>query len=159
MVERIDFINDNHVAGTDNCSKDITDEQEFTGKEDESTVDEEEIDDSDEEDIAQEEDCEDTGSFELFDDTCGHGTSVASVIAGKGVNSEVEGAAPNAELYSAKILDEERQVPVSRAVKAIYWAIDNDMDIINLSFGTLKYSEALEQVVNDAANNNILVIA
>ena len=159
VVERIDFINDNHVAGTDNCSKDITDEQEFTGKEDESTVDEEEIDDSDEEDIAQEEDCEDTGSFELFDDTCGHGTSVASVIAGKGVNSEVEGAAPNAELYSAKILDEERQAPVSRAVKAIYWAIDNDMDIINLSFGTLKYSEALEQAVNDAANNNILVIA
>lgn len=95
----------------------------------------------------------------LFDDTCGHGTSVASIIAGRGKDSDVEGLSQKAEIYSAKILNAKQQAPVSRVVKAIYWAIDKDVDIINISFGTKKYSEALEKAVNDAVAKGILVVA
>ncbi|MDD7717882.1 MAG: S8 family serine peptidase [Eubacteriaceae bacterium] len=95
----------------------------------------------------------------LYEDWCGHGTSVASMIAGKGNESNVNGVNDNIELYSARILDENAQAPVSRVVEAIYWAIEKDVDIINISFGTQTYSEALETAVNAAVEKGILVIA
>lgn len=95
----------------------------------------------------------------VFEDTCGHGTSVASMICGIGVESNVKGTNPNIELYSAKVLDADRQAPVSRVVSAIYWAIDKGVDIINISFGTDTYSEALEIAINDAEKAGIIVVA
>lgn len=95
----------------------------------------------------------------LFDDMCGHGTAVASIIAGRGENGNVEGIAQNAQIYSVKVLDEDRKATMGKIVRAIYWAIDNDMDIINMSFGTGTYSKALEQAVNDAYAKGILIVA
>ena len=102
---------------------------------------------------------DDPVSTPVFEDTCGHGTSVASMICGIGVESNVKGTNPNIELYSAKVLDADRQAPVSRVVSAIYWAIDKGVDIINISFGTDTYSEALEIAINDAEKAGIIVVA
>lgn len=102
---------------------------------------------------------DDPVSTPVFEDTCGHGTSVASMICGIGVESDVKGTNPNIELYSAKVLDADRQAPVSRVVSAIYWAIDKGVDIINISFGTDTYSEALEIAINDAEKAGIIVVA
>ena len=44
----------------------------------------------------------------IFEDTCGHGTSIASILVGKGVNSEVNGINSDIELYSARVLDENK---------------------------------------------------
>lgn len=93
-----------------------------------------------------------------YQDLTGHGTTIASVIVGdedngfEGVNSEVD-------LYSVKVLDENNQAPISRIVEGIYWCIENDINIINMSFGTSSYSKALEKAVEDAYNNNILMVA
>lgn len=95
----------------------------------------------------------------LFEDLNGHGTSVASIIAGAGIDSEVCGVNRNIELYSARVLDENNQAPVSRVVEAIYWAIEKEVNIINISFGTSTYSEALEIAVNEAVDRGILVVA
>lgn len=95
----------------------------------------------------------------LFEDLNGHGTSVASIIAGAGIDSEVCGVNSNIELYSARVLDENNQAPVSRVVEAIYWAIEKEVNIINISFGTATYSEALEIAVNEAVDRGILVVA
>lgn len=102
---------------------------------------------------------DDPVSTPVFEDTCGHGTSVASMICGIGIDSDVKGTNPNIELYSAKVLDADRQAPVSRVVSAIYWAIDKEVDIINISFGTDTYSEALETAINDAEKAGIIVVA
>lgn len=95
----------------------------------------------------------------LFEDTCGHGTSVASVLVGTSTGSTVEGVDSNIDLYSARVLDKKKQAPVSRIVEAIFWAIEKDVDIINISFGTQTYSEALKIAVNTATENGILVVA
>jgi minor extracellular protease Epr len=69
-----------------------------------------------------------------------------------GVNS-------NVEIYSATVLDEENKAPISRIIAGIYWAIENDVNILSISFGTTKYSEALEIAIKDATDKGILVVA
>lgn len=95
----------------------------------------------------------------LFCDTTGHGTSVAGIIASLGEESNVKGINPNVELYSLKVLDDNNTSPVSRIIEAIYWCIDNDINIINMSFGTPNYSVALKNVVREAYDKGILMIA
>lgn len=93
----------------------------------------------------------------MFEDLTGHGTSIASIIAGNGKDG-VLGINPDAEIYSVKILDKDNTAPVSRIIEGIYWCIDNDIDIINMSFGTNRYSAALEQAVKNAYDAGILMI-
>ena len=92
-------------------------------------------------------------------DNCGHGTEVAGVLAGRINNMGVVGLAQGASIYSLKVLNSENQSTVSNVIKAINWCIDNKIDIINMSFGMDKYSEILENTINDAANHNILMVA
>lgn len=44
-------------------------------------------------------------------------------------------------------------------VKGIYWCIENDIDIINMSFGSLSYSKILEDAIDLADKHGILMIA
>ncbi len=95
----------------------------------------------------------------LYEDFTGHGTSVASMIAGSGTGSDVIGTGGNIELYSARVLDENKQAPISSVVEAIYWAIEKDVKVINISFGTQIYSEALKTAIDAATDKGILVVA
>ena len=93
----------------------------------------------------------------MFEDLTGHGTSIASIIAGDGEDG-VRGINPDAQIYSVKVLDKDNAAPISRIIEGIYWCIDNDIDIINMSFGTNRYSAALEQAVKTAYDAGILMI-
>lgn len=92
-------------------------------------------------------------------DNNGHGTTVAGPIAARISGFGMEGIASEAELYSVKILNKENEANVSTVVKAIEWCIQNDMDIINMSFGMDGYSEILADAVKKAYNNDILMVA
>lgn len=96
---------------------------------------------------------------ELYEDTTGHGTSIAGIISSKGIDTDVEGINENVEIYSAKILDETNTAPVSRVVEGIYWAMEQDVDIISISFGTPTHSVALQQAVKEAAAQGILIVS
>lgn len=95
----------------------------------------------------------------LFEDLCGHGSSVAGIIAAKDNSIGITGINPNVQLYSARILDEECKAPISRVVDAIYWAIEKKVNIINISFGTTTDSAALHKAIKDAYNAGILIVA
>ena len=95
----------------------------------------------------------------LYEDTTGHGTSVAGIIAAQDNGKGITGINPNVELYSVKVLDKYNTAPLSRVLEGIYWAIEHDMDIINMSFGTNVYSEILEAAIQDASDAGILMIA
>lgn len=71
----------------------------------------------------------------------------------------IKGINPGVDLYSAKILDAENETTVERVVKAIDWAIENDSDIISMSFGMPEDSEELHEAVQKAARHGILMIA
>lgn len=95
----------------------------------------------------------------LFWDISGHGTSIAGVIAAKDNGEGITGINPNVELYSARVLDEDKSAPVSRVVEAIYWAIEKKVNIISLSFGMTVPSAALETAVKEAYDKGILIVA
>ena len=94
----------------------------------------------------------------LYEDISGHGTSVASIIGAKDNGYGITGINPNAELYSLRVLDNHKKAPLSRIINAINWCIDNDIDIINMSFGTTARSEILETAIKDADRAGILMI-
>lgn len=95
----------------------------------------------------------------LFEDNTGHGTAIAGIIASDGQNGSTKGINPNVDIYSARVLDRKNKAPVSRIVEAIYWAIDKKVNIINISFGTTKYSEVLHNAIKDAKKAGILIFA
>jgi subtilisin family serine protease len=70
-------------------------------------------------------------------DTTGHGTHVASIIAGSGAASEgrFKGIAPDARLLIARVLSQGTGT-IDDIILAVTWAINNGTDIINMSLGT-----------------------
>ncbi|ACB85709.1 S8 family peptidase [Natranaerobius thermophilus] len=90
----------------------------------------------------------------------GHGTHVAGTVAALDNNSGVVGVAPDANLFAGKVLDDDGSGTTSDIVAGIEWAINNDMDIINMSLGMSQYSTALEDVCDEAYyQEDILVVA
>lgn len=95
----------------------------------------------------------------MFVDANGHGTGIAGLIGAKDNKDGIKGVFPDAEIYSVKAFDENLKSPLSRIVEGIYWGIENDMDIINMSFGTTVNSAVLHQAIKDAESAGILLIA
>ncbi|WP_052377808.1 MULTISPECIES: S8 family peptidase [Robinsoniella] len=93
----------------------------------------------------------------MYRDLTGHGTGIASIICANGEGG-IKGVNPNVDLYSVKVLDGENKAPLSRIIKGIYWCIDNDVNIINMSFGTSTYSNAMKKAVEDAYDAGILMV-
>lgn len=102
---------------------------------------------------------EDDNVNPLYEDFSGHGTAMASVINAKNNGVGVTGINPNAKLYSVRVLDDKIQAPLSRIVEGIQWGIDNDMDIINMSFGTNTNSVILREIIQKAYDAGILLVS
>lgn len=95
-----------------------------------------------------------------FEDNTGHGTSIAGIIGSKkDDDTDISGINPNAEIYSIKVMDTDNTAPVSRIIEAIYKAIEYDVDIINMSFGTTYNSDILHKAIRDANDKGILLVA
>lgn len=92
-------------------------------------------------------------------DDNGHGTHVAGTVAALNNTLGVIGVAPNATLYAVKVLNSSGSGSYSGIIDGINWAINNRMDIINMSLGGSTGSTALEDACNAAYNSGILVVA
>jgi hypothetical protein len=94
-----------------------------------------------------------------LDDENGHGTHVASILAAKNNGIGLLGIAPAIELYSVKVLDKTGVGSYSQVIQAINWAIENNIDIVAMSFAGDQYSRALEEAMQLAYENGILLVA
>lgn len=94
----------------------------------------------------------------LFLDASGHGTAIAGVICAKDNGEGITGINPNISLYSAKVLDDKNKAPLSKIIEGIYWGIEQDVDIMNMSFGTTVNSNILHKAITDAYDNDILLV-
>ena len=92
-------------------------------------------------------------------DDHGHGTKVAGIIAGEDNDFGVLGVAPEASIYGLKVLGSNGIGSSSKVIKAIEWAVQNDIDIISMSLGGRYSSYAYEQALNNAYNSGVLVVA
>jgi len=74
---------------------------------------------------------------EGLQDWDGHGTHVAGIAAGSGQASKgrYRGLSPQASLYIAKVLGREGAGLMSDVMAGIEWAVEQEVDIINLSLG------------------------
>jgi minor extracellular protease Epr len=93
-----------------------------------------------------------------FDDN-GHGTHVAGIIGARNNGYGTVGIAPEASLYSVKVLDKDGAGYLSDVIAGIEWSITNKMDIVNLSLASATPSTALQQVVDKAYSQGVLVVA
>lgn len=90
------------------------------------------------------------------DDTISHGSHCAGVITGSSENGGIRGFAPDAEVFSLKILPDGY---FSSLVESINYCIDNSIDIINMSIGGAHESRAVMERLSVARQNGITCIA
>lgn len=111
-------------------------------------------------------------------DCNGHGSHVAGSAAGFGVNADGStytgeydatthsnnfrigpGVAPKAELYALRVFGCEGSTDVT--VEAIDWAVDNDMDVINMSLGSPfgRSDDPSAEASSNAADAGVIVVA
>lgn len=93
------------------------------------------------------------------EDYNGHGTHVAGIIGGNALDIGVVGVAPNCSLYAVKAFNRKGSANLSDLLTAINWCIENKMNIINMSFGMEKLSEALKQAIQIAYAKGIIMVA
>ena len=68
-------------------------------------------------------------------DMFGHGSHVAGIVAAPKDGRGIVGVAPDAKLYIAKTSDNEGRSDLDSVICAWEWAIEQDVDIINMSIG------------------------
>jgi subtilisin family serine protease len=88
-------------------------------------------------------------------DTMGHGTHCAGVIAAADITSGIRGFAPDAEVHACKLFPGDQ---VSQLIDALEYCIDKQIDVVNLSLGGAEVSEALEQQILRAKRAGIACI-
>lgn len=91
-------------------------------------------------------------------DLNGHGTHIGGIIAALDNGFGVKGIAPDAKLYSLKVFNEEGNGYTQDVLEAIDWAIEQQMDIINLSLTSEANLSAYENLVNLAYKKGILIV-
>lgn len=92
-------------------------------------------------------------------DDNGHGSHCAGTIGALDNDIGVIGVAPEASLYSCKVLNASGSGSYSAIISAIQWAIDNKMQIISMSLGGSSASQALQDICTAAYNSGIAIFA
>ncbi|OKI93759.1 hypothetical protein AMK10_15325 [Streptomyces sp. CB02058] len=95
----------------------------------------------------------------------GHGTHVASTVAGTGAASDgrLKGVAPGADLLIGKVLDDGGSGPTSGIIAGMEWAVDQGADIVSMSLGSPASAggDPTEEAVDrlSASSDTLFVIA
>jgi len=88
----------------------------------------------------------------------GHGTHVSGTIAADNQGKGIVGVAPNAKILSLKALSSEGYGSMLWTMNALRYAIDKEVDVINMSLGG-PHLPRLHKLVKEATNKGITVVA
>ena len=105
------------------------------------------------------------GGYDFFNndddpmDDNGHGTHVAGILAAEHNGYLVTGVAPGVELYALKILNAAGEGEYSGLIAALGWAVDNQIDVVNMSLGGHEVSAELQAAVTAAYNEGVTMVA
>jgi len=95
-----------------------------------------------------------------INDTQGHGTHLAGIIAAGVDNSiGIAGVAPNARILPVKVLDDTGFGTYAQVAEGITYATDMGARIINLGFSGAGSSDLLQSAVDYAISHGVLVVA
>ncbi|MBC7326448.1 MAG: S8 family peptidase, partial [Moorella sp. (in: Bacteria)] len=71
----------------------------------------------------------------------------------------VVGVAPRAEIYAVKIFNRRGNGYISEIIAGLDWALQNKMQVVNMSFGTTRPSQALEEAVRRCVQAGMVLVA
>lgn len=80
-------------------------------------------------------------------DDHGHGTHVTGIIGAVNNTIGVIGVGPQVNLYPVKVLDRKNQGNLSDILDGMQWCIDNNMQVVNMSFGAPSSVQSLQDAV------------
>ncbi len=92
-------------------------------------------------------------------DDNGHGTHCAGIIAAENNSIGVVGVAPEVNLYAVKVLDRLGSGWLSDCIAGIQWAVDNNMDVVSMSWGSSVDSPSLKEACDNAYNAGLVLVA
>jgi len=96
----------------------------------------------------------------VVDDLNGHGTHIAGIIAASPNSfSGLIGLAENSQLMNIKVANDDGFCNATTIAKGIIWAAENGANVINISLVINKPSSELEDAVNYAWDNGVVVVA
>jgi thermitase len=87
----------------------------------------------------------------------GHGTSMASLISGR--EAPAEGIAPGAHILDVWVADEKGMSNTALVAEGIMAAVDGGAQVINISLGSFGSSMMLQNAVQYAMNQNVVIVA
>jgi len=104
-----------------------------------------------------------------LEDTQGHGTFVAGLIAAETNNTTgIAGLGLSADLLVAKVVDDDGMIDVQAEARAIRWAVRNGASVINMSFGGMRDPRVVERdsfsaveaaAIEYATKHDVVVVA
>ncbi len=92
------------------------------------------------------------------DDENGHGTHVSGIIAAAENGTGIIGVSPEVELYAVRVLDGAGFGLLEWIIDGIEWAVNNGMDIINLSLEGPHF-QSLQDACDNAYDAGLLLVA
>lgn len=110
-----------------------------------------------------------SGGNNPFQDSYGHGTFVAGLVAGDGASSggQYLGEAPGADLVSVKVAGADGTTSLGKIISGVQWTVDNastyNIRVLNMSLGfqptESTVNNPLDMAVERAWNSGIAVVA
>ena len=87
-----------------------------------------------------------------FDDR-GHGTHCAGIICGDGNSGKITGVAPDATLMPIKLYGKNTGITIDKMTSGVQFAINNNADIVSISQGWMKTSDANRTILRETFDN------
>ena len=92
-------------------------------------------------------------------DGAGHGTHVAGIVGATGNNSTgVAGINWQCKLMPVRVLNDSGSGSDTGVASGIQYAVDNGAKVINMSLGGPGYSQQIQDAINNANDNGVLVV-
>jgi len=93
------------------------------------------------------------------DDKLAHASFVSGILAAKTNDEGIIGVAPKSKLYIAKALNDDGTGDPAFTTNAVAWAIEQKVDLINISAGMFFDFRPLYQQVKRAYDENIIILS
>jgi len=93
------------------------------------------------------------------DDDNGHGTHLAGTVAAIDNDFGVIGIGPEVSLYAVKVLNKKGIGWLSDLIEALDWCISNEIQVVNMSFGSLEENQSFHDAIIKVYQAGITMVA
>jgi hypothetical protein len=91
-------------------------------------------------------------------DDNGHGTHIAGTLCAQ-LDDKPFGLTPAVELYAVKVLDKYAMGSLANIITGLTWAINNDIEVVNMSIAYREDSQAVRLAIKKAYQAGIIMVA